>query len=61
MLNSPIDNCFVSSTFAVIRQTQNNVLKSINSTLTCFLFVCIFLFFKRFTKHSDCWDDNPWG
>lgn len=43
MLNSPIDNCFVSSTFAVIRHTQKSTLKSMNSTLTLFSFLFIIL------------------
>ena len=30
----PAAICFVSSTFAVIRQTQKRMLKSMNSTLT---------------------------
>ena len=53
MFTGPKDICFVSSTFAVIRQTQKSVLKSMNSTLTVFLFMSIFLFFKRFVKHSE--------
>ena len=39
--------CFVSSTFAAIRQTQKSMLKSMNSTLTSFLGLFISLFFKR--------------
>ena len=42
-LMGPNDSCFVSKTFAVIRQTQNSVPKSINSTLTRF-FSCSILF-----------------
>ena len=34
MFIGPIEICFVSNTFAVIRQTQNSMLKNINSTLT---------------------------
>ena len=52
MLTAPNEICFVSSTFAVIRQTQNSVLKSMNSTLTCCFFVSISLFLKRLDKHS---------
>ena len=40
----PNESCFVSSTFAVIRQTQNRVPKSINSTLTRFFSSILFLF-----------------
>ena len=39
-LTGPNESCFVSSTFAVIRQTQNSVPKSINNTLTFLLFSC---------------------
>ncbi len=48
----PTEICFVSKTFAVIRQTQKSILKSINSTLTELFALFIFLFFTRFTKYS---------
>ena len=47
MLMGPNESCFVSSTFAAMRQTQKSMLKSMNSTLTCLFFVCMILVFKE--------------
>ena len=41
IVTGPKAICFVSSTFAVIRQTQNSMPNSMNSTLTCSLFLFI--------------------